>query len=255
MLKKERYPILEFDDCTDAVINPSVLKERFGHIGSDMLIITFFKEAMHKLIEEGRITHHFTICGENELKIYRFTDENILIMHGTIGCPACAGFMDGMIGMGIKKIIFCGGGGVLDKSIAVGKLIICNGAIRDEGFSYHYVKPSRIIYTDPKINGIISDYLINIGAEFINGISWTTDAVYRETRGKVNMRRDEGAVIVEMEQSGCIAVAQARGVKYGAILYAGDDVSGDAWDDRSWHSRKGLRYDLIMHCKKIVTLI
>ena len=34
--------------------------------------------------------------------------------------------------------MFCGGGGVLDKKIEVGQLLVVDGAIRDEGCSYHY---------------------------------------------------------------------------------------------------------------------
>jgi uridine phosphorylase len=38
-----------------------------------------------------------------------------------------------------------------------------------------------------------------------------------------------------MEASAFFAVARFRGVAFGQILYAGDDLSGDAWDQRGWH--------------------
>ena len=44
-----------------------------------------------------------------------------------------------------------GGGGVLDRNIEVGQLLLVDGAIRDEGFSYHYMPPSRVICTDPAL--------------------------------------------------------------------------------------------------------
>ena len=46
-------------------------------------------------------------------------------------------------------------GGVLDKSIKVGQLLVVEGSIRDEGFSYHYVEPSRIIYSQK-----VEDFMI-----------------------------------------------------------------------------------------------
>jgi hypothetical protein len=61
-----------------------------------------------------------------------------------------------------------------------------------------------------------------------------------------------GAKIVEMEQSGCIAVAQFRGFDYGALVYGGDDVSQEEWSNRAWRSRQGIRYDLVMLCKDLV---
>ena len=55
-----------------------------------------------------------------------------------------------------------------------------------------------------------------------------------------------------MEQAGCLAVSQFRNIAYGAILYCGDDVSGNMWDRRDWKSRKGVRYLLVQLCKEIV---
>ena len=37
------------------------------------------------------------------------------------------------------------------------------------------------------------------------------------------------------------AVAGFRGVTFGQLLYAGDDLSGDAWDDRGWLEHAGGR--------------
>ena len=90
---------------------------------------------------------------------------------------------------------------------------------------------------------------------YIRGLTWTTDAIFRETVDKIAQRKEEGAKIVEMEQAGCIAVSQFRGFEYGALIYGGDDVSQDEWSNRSWRSREGIRYDLVMLCKKLVKII
>ncbi len=39
-----------------------------------------------------------------------------------------------------------------------------------------------------------------------------------------------------MEAAAFFAVAAFRGVTFGQLLYAGDDLSGDAWDQREWDS-------------------
>jgi len=44
----------------------------------------------------------------------------------------------------------------------------------------------------------------------------------------------EGCLTVEMEAAAFFAVAQFRGVSFGQMLYAGDDLSGEAWDGRGW---------------------
>ena len=68
----------------------------------------------------------------------------------------------------------------------------------------------------------------------VTGATWTTDALYRETREKLDRRVAEGCLTVEMEAAAFFAVATFRGVTFAQVLYAGDDLSGDAWDERGW---------------------
>lgn len=251
MIRKNAYPVLEFDDNRDALINPGG-KNAGPKLPGDMLIISFFGEAISRLLEEGSIERCATIPGENPIAVYRFVGDDVLMIQGIVGCPATGGALDVLGGMGIRKVMFCGGGGALEKGIHVGQLFVVSGAIRDEGFSYHYVEPSRIIHSQPDVRKAICNYLDENEIGYTEGLCWTTDCMFRETRDLIQYRREEGAKIVEMEQAGCIAVAQFRNIKYGAIIYGGDDVSKDAWDKRGDVSRKGVRYLLIQICREIV---
>lgn len=253
MIRENKYPILEFDNNRTAKINPTTFSEK--SFETDKLVITFFPEVMDKLAAEGRIIIERTIGGENPVLIYRFVDSNILITLGHVGCPACGGNLDLFNSMGITKVMFCGGGGVLDKNIEVGQILVVEGAIRDEGFSYHYIEPSRYIYTNPITTEKITKYLEKNSISYIRGLTWTTDAIFRETGDRIAKRKEEGAKIVEMEQAGCIAVSQFRGFEYGALIYGGDDCSQDEWSNREWRSREGIRYDLVMLCKRLVEII
>lgn len=251
MIEKKEFPILEFDTEKVAKLNPSTLA---GHkFDATRMVITFFPEAMNKLIASGEVEKYIDIGGENPFSIYRFVnDKDVLIVLGQVGCPSCGGNLDLFYAFGVTKVMFCGGGGVLDKDIKVGQLLVVDGAIRDEGFSYHYVEPSRFIYTDKKVTDKIASYLDRCNIPYLRGITWTTDALFRETADKVELRKSEGAKIVEMEQSGCIAVAQFRGFDYGAIIYGGDDVASEEWNHRGWNTREGIRFNLVMLCKDIV---
>ncbi len=187
MLTENKYPILEFDDHKVAKLNPTAIVDR--PFETDRLIITFFPEVLEKLEAEGKITLERRIGGENTILIYRFLERDILITLGQVGCPACAGNLDLFHAMGITKVMFCGGGGVLDKNIAVGQLLVVDGAIRDEGFSYHYIEPSRYIYTDPKTTEKITRYLEDHAVSYIRGLTWTTDAIFRETADRIAQRK------------------------------------------------------------------
>lgn len=253
MINKSEFPILEFDDSKTAKLNP--LHFAGEPFKTDKHIITFFPEVIDRLIAEGKILLERTIAGENPLQVYRFADDDVLISLGQVGCPACAGNLDLFNAMGNTKVMFCGGGGVLDRNIDVGQLLLVDGAIRDEGFSYHYLEPSRCVYTDAETTRKIARYLDDNSVSYLRGMTWTTDAIFRETADKIAARKAEGAKIVEMEQAGCIAVSRFRGFEYGALIYGGDDVSGEEWSQRDWRSRNGIRYDLVMLCKEIVKII
>ena len=156
-----------------------------------------------------------------------------------------ASFIDSKFGVGVVGLDFM-------REIKWGSV---DGAIRDEGFSYHYVEASRYIYTKKEVTDKIASFLDERKVPYLRGLVWTTDALFRETADRVEQRKVEGAKIVEMEQSGCIAVAQFRGFDYGAIIYGGDDVASEEWSDRGWNTRHGIRYNLIMLCKEIVNVI
>ena len=254
MIKNNDFPVLEFDDDTDAIVNP--FKWNMEPFSTDKLIITFFPDVIKNLLENNQLELERHFAGENPVDIYRFKNQpEIMITLGYAGCPACAGNLEVFAACGAKKVMFCGGGGVLEKNIEVGKLLVVEGAIRDEGFSYRYIEPSRYIYTDKKITKKITDYLEAHKISYFTGLTWTTDAMFRETKALVEKRKSEGAKIVEMEQAGCIAISQYRCFDYGAIIYGGDDVSQDEWDTRSWDKRKGIRYNLVMLCVELVKVI
>lgn len=251
MITKRDFPILEFDTNPIAKINPEqLMNEKWPE---DKLIITFFPEALDTLKTDKALSVAYHIAGENPFDIYRFVEQpDTLITLGQVGCPACAGNLDALQAAGLKKVLFCGGGGVLDKNIQVGQLLLVDGAIRDEGFSYHYVEPSRVIYTDKNVTNKLAANLEAKKVSYLRGLVWTTDAILRETTDRIELRKAEGAKIVEMEQAGCIAVARCRGFDYGALIYGGDDVASEEWNSRGWNTRQGIRYNLIMLCKELI---
>ena len=254
MLYKNGFPVLEYDDDPSARLDPAHYAcEGFD---TDKLVITFFPEVIEDLLRTKQIQKYVSIPGENPLTVYKFAEKpDVLLTLGQVGCPACAGNLDLFNAMGIKKAMFCGGGGVLDKNIGVGQVLVVDGAIRDEGFSYQYIPASRVIYTDPAVTEIIVSFLEKRGVSYLRGLTWTTDAIFRETAQRIETRRKEGAKIVEMEQAGCIAVSRFRRFSYGALIYGGDDLAGEEWDGRGWRSRKGVRSDLVRLCTELVSLI
>ncbi len=140
--------------------------------------------------------------------------------------------------------VACGGCGVLEPGLAVGALVIVSSAVRDEGVSYHYLPPAREVQASPLAVAALQRVLDERGLPYRVGKTWTTDAPYRETCGKVARRRLEGCLTVEMEAAAMMAVAEFRRVVFGQILYAGDDLSGTEWDHRRWQFQREVRESL-----------
>jgi uridine phosphorylase len=170
-----------------------------------------------------------------------YKNEKISLIQAGVGAPMAAAQIEEISAMGCKKFIACGSCGVLQKEIAVGHLIIPITAVRDEGTSYHYIKPSREIAVNERIVQVIENKLLDENIPFIKAKTWTTDAIYRETPEKIAQRKNEGCVTVEMEASAYIAASQYNNVEFGQILYSGDNLGGEEWDMRNFSHRTDIR--------------
>ena len=66
-------------------------------------------------------------------------------------------------------------------------------------------------------------------------IVWSTDGFFRETKEKVEYRKEEGCVVVEMECSALSACAAFRKVVWGMILYTADSLADiEKYDEQHW---------------------
>jgi uridine phosphorylase len=122
--------------------------------------------------------------------------------------------------------------------------MVVASALRDEGTSFHYAAPSRIIDADPLGVRVLTEVLDEHEIEHFVGRTWTTDAFFRETRSRVDRRIDEHCSVVDMESSAFIAVAKYRGLRFAQLLYAGDSLAGEQWDSRSWSHALSVREEL-----------
>jgi uridine phosphorylase len=241
----EQYPILESDPSSTAIIEPS--REIEPRDVPQHCLICFFREVLEKVVAErgARIAAaNYWEDGRHDVYEIKRAGQRLAFFHPGVGAPTAAGLLEEVIAFGCRKFIVCGGAGVLQKDIAVGHLIVVSAAVRDEGLSYHYLPPDREVQADPRVVAALERALQQRGVPYRVGKTWTTDAPYRETRAMVAQRQAEGCLTVEMEAAALLAVAQYRGVLLGQVLYAGDDLSGEAWDNRGWQSRHEIRQQL-----------
>lgn len=246
-MSQPSFPILEFDPDRSAMLEPSKLIAP-NAVMPIRCVICFFNDVISHLLAAGLITEIASLRSEmGRHPVYVVADgaPPVALLHPGVGAPLAAGFLEEAIALGARKFIACGGAGALDAAHEVGKLIIPIAAVRDEGTSYHYLPPAAEVTPTTAALAAIKLTLVEAGAPFECTKTWTTDAIYRETRGKVVQRRAAGCGCVEMEAAALFAVAHFRGVELAQILYAGDDLSGEFWDGRAWNERWGVREKLL----------
>lgn len=210
--------------------------------------MTFFGDVVARLVAEGRATvleENRWEDGPHVLLDLPVGDEHVAVLHSGVGAPLAAGLLEETIALGCRAFVVCGGAGSLHREITLGRLVVVDSAVRDEGTSYHYLPAARTIAADPHATAALRRALTGRGLPHLAGRTWTTDAPYRETRAKIAARRAEGCLTVEMEASALAAVAAFRGVPLAQVLYGGDDLSGDSWDLRGWQQQADVRALLV----------
>jgi uridine phosphorylase len=237
----EDAPILDFDPARDAVLEPHLAITKFDlprHV-----VLCFFRKTIATFVEAlggreiGRLASELGSYPVFEVELL---GGRVAVAQAGVGAPLAAGWLDELITLGGRAFIAAGGAGVLVPGLVLGQVIVPTAAVRDEGTSYHYLPASREVGPSSDALDAIVATLAAHGVPHVTGKTWSTDGIYRETRDKVRRRVAEGCLTVEMEAAAFFAVAQFRGVSFGQMLYAGDDLSGEAWDGRGWlHHESG----------------
>jgi uridine phosphorylase len=232
---QEVYPILEFDATEEAMIEPSRIIQPIKI--AEHCVVCFFKEVLDSLVREGRLAQvasQKSEIGEHPVYELDVDGQKIAVFHPGVGAALAAGLLEEVIALGCKKFIACGSAGSLAKEITLGHIVVPYAAVRDEGTSYHYLPPGREVEASVEGVAAIETVLKRSGYEYLLAKTWTTDGVFRETSAKIQKRKQEGCMVVEMEAAAFFAVARFRKVIFAQLLYGGDDLSGSEWDSRHW---------------------
>ncbi len=227
--------LTEFDENKIAVINPDDIQRKKNDFPETVVSI-FHHILFNKIVtflNAKKIGESNDVDGTWPVYEAEYKGVRIGLVKARLGAAACVGIFEEIIAMGAKRIILLGNCGVLDKSIEDCGIIIPTKAIRDEGTSYHYAPASDYIQVNKDYGELFEKMLDEYGYNHIKGVTWTTDAFFRETPEKIKRRKDMGAVCVEMECSAMQALCDFRDVEFFQFLYAGDNLDHPQWDPRS----------------------
>jgi uridine phosphorylase len=239
-------PLLEFDPDRDALISPSAVRARAmtGEPIPEVAVACFFREVIDsECVRTGaRVVAHLSAeHGMHPVYALERAGRPVAVFHPGVGAPLAAGFLEEVLALGVRSVVACGGAGIVKPGLDRSRVVLVSAAVRDEGTSYHYQPPAREIVADPATVEAVRRVLEQRGVPYQIGKTWTTDAIYRETRGRIARRLSEGCITVEMEAAAFLAVAAFRGARFATLLYPGDDVSGEQWDSRLWQDHRPVR--------------
>lgn len=236
-------PLFEDDFSAEGVIEPARVVPAVDM--PERAVLCFFGDVVRELVagraDARRVTTLSSEAGTSPVWEITVSGRRLAVFQPGVGAPWAAAFLEEAIAMGCHRLVACGGAGALVPELALGHAVVVNSAVRDEGTSHHYCPASRVIEADPQPIATLVQASEAAGIAHVVGRTWTTDAIYRETRERVERRVAEGCLVVEMEAAALLAVARYRKVAFGQVLLAGDSLAGQTWDDRGWMSARAAR--------------
>ena len=225
----------EFDENKIAVINPDMIFQKIPDFPETVVSVFSHQlfDTIVRFLGGTVIAESHDVDGVWPVYEVNYKGKRFAFFKGRLGGPACVGAFEDVMAFGGKRIILLGNCGVLDKNIKDCGIIIPTKAIRDEGTSYHYAPAGDTIEVNTKYTEEFKKVLEEFGYPYVEGVTWTTDAFYRETPQKIESRKKIGAICVEMECASMQAFCNFRGIEFFQFLYAGDNLDHSSWDPRS----------------------
>ncbi len=176
-------------------------------------------------LSQGHFTHY-----NCEADIYVEEKKGFCYVTGFgVGAPAMAMALEVLIALGVKELILVGLAGSLQPEVLASDIVVCDGALADEGISAHYV-PAEFLKPAPVLTRKLSSVLEKAELDFHTGPTWTTDAIFRETAQEVAYYQKKNILTVEMEASAFFAICAQKKVRGAAAFVVSDELFRLKWE-------------------------
>ena len=157
-----------------------------------------------------------------------YRGQRILAMSTGIGAPSAGIGVEELHNVGVKYVIRVGSAGAMQKDIPLGRLVIAEGVVRDDGLSRKYV---------PEIYPAVPSYrLLHLAHRYapqaVYGIVRSHDGFYVDDNAEVeSFWSKKGIKADDMESSILMVIGRLRGMETlsilnNVVLYQGDLAEG-----------------------------
>ena len=160
----------------------------------------------------------------------------------TIGGPYAVLVAEQMAVSGARVVLGLTSAGRVSPAMPVPGLVAVKRAIRDEGTSYHYLRPAQSVGALQRLAGLLESELRTQPQPVLSGTVWTTDAPYRETAKQLAKHAKAGALAVEMQAASLFAFSKARRFPVGMVAHVTNSVdrTGKAFDKGARELESGI---------------
>ncbi len=146
-------------------------------------------------------------------------DGELMTIQSTgMGGPSAAIVMEELCDLGLQTAIRVGTCGALAADLALGDLLVADGALAADGTSRALGAGERVAAD----GGLVAALRSAAGDGTRTGTVVTSDLFYERGGGRGDDWRAAGALAVEMEAATLLRVAELRGVRAGCVLAVSD---------------------------------
>jgi uridine phosphorylase len=169
-------------------------------------------------------------CFHTELWEWAEGGQRFGIVGRAVGASFAVLIAEQLFVSGCRLLISIASAGAIADGLPKPSYVLIERALRDEGTSYHYLPSAPFASADPVVFAAALKAALAAGLPVIEGVSWTTDAPFRETAPTILERRRQGIHTVEMEAAALLAFAQARQRPLVAIAHITNALGQGAGD-------------------------
>ena len=188
-------------------------------------ILEFDGDLTDKLIARGEVRRcEGWPCFHTDMWLWPKDEPRCGIVARTIGGPYTVLIAEQMAVCGVKAVVGLASAGRIGRALLLPGIVVADGAVRDEGTSLHYLPPAETVEGDHALAGALTEAMGTVGLPVRQGLVWTTDAPYRETRSQINHWASHGVLAVEMQAASLFAFGQARNIATGLVAHVTNAV-------------------------------
>lgn len=195
----------------------------------------------HLCVDETQVAERVIVCGEpdranriaallenaeliaenREYRLFNgeFQGKAITVCSTGIGAPSMIIAVEELKQCGAKYIIRVGSAGAMQPNIALGELIVAEGAVRDEGGSKAYIDAAYPAYASFSLLKGLDGYLQTQTVPYHMGVVRSHDSFYTDDEETLcQYWNKKGILGADMETSALLTVGRLRGLHVASVL-------------------------------------